>query len=63
MEIEGRIFPTKLAVFGMLGFDVILGIDWLAKYDASINCPRKLLSDLMAWMSFDKCRMLHIQAP
>jgi hypothetical protein len=39
--IEGRILPAKLAVFGMLGFDVILGMDWLAKYDASINCRRK----------------------
>jgi hypothetical protein len=39
--IEGRVLPAKLAVFGMLGFDVILGMDWLAKYDASIHCHRK----------------------
>jgi hypothetical protein len=25
--IEGKVLPTKLAVFGMLGFDVILGMD------------------------------------
>jgi hypothetical protein len=49
--IEGRILPVKLVVFGMLGFDVTLGMDWLAKYDASIKCRRKLLFDLMAWMS------------
>jgi hypothetical protein len=48
VEIEGRVLPANLAVFGMLGFDVILGMDWLSKYDASINCLRKLLFDLMA---------------
>jgi hypothetical protein len=39
--IEGRLLPAKLAVFGMLGFNIILGMDWLARYDASINCRRK----------------------
>jgi hypothetical protein len=48
IEIEGRILPAKLAVFGMLGFDVILGMDWLSKYEANIDCRRKLLFDFMA---------------
>jgi hypothetical protein len=39
--IEGRLLPAKLAVFGMLGFNIILGMDWLARYDASITCRRK----------------------
>jgi hypothetical protein len=41
IKTEGRVLPAKLAVFGMLGFNVILGMDWLSKYDASINCRRK----------------------
>jgi len=39
--IEGRVLPAKLAVFGMMGFDVILGMDWLSKYDANMNFRRK----------------------
>jgi len=39
--IEGRKLPARLAVFSMLGFDVILGMDWLSKYDASIDCRKK----------------------
>jgi hypothetical protein len=41
IKIEGRVLPAKLAVFGMLAFDVILGIDWLSKYKANIDCHRK----------------------
>jgi hypothetical protein len=39
--IEGRKFLARLAVFSMLGFDVILGMDWLSKYDANIDCRKK----------------------
>jgi hypothetical protein len=39
--IERRVLLAKLAVFGMMGFDVILGMDWLSKYDANMNCRRK----------------------
>jgi len=39
--IEGRKLPARLAVFNMLGFDVILGMDWLLRYDASIDCRKK----------------------
>jgi hypothetical protein len=39
--IGGKTLPTKLAVFEMLGFDVILGMDWLSKYRASIDCRVK----------------------
>jgi hypothetical protein len=35
--IEGRTPPAILVVFKMLGFDVILGMDWLLKHYASIN--------------------------
>ena len=26
------------------GYDVILGMDWLAKYKATIDCKRKILT-------------------
>jgi hypothetical protein len=39
--IEGRKPPAILVVFKMLGFDVILGMDWLSKHYASINFLRK----------------------
>jgi hypothetical protein len=39
--VEGRTLPAKLAVFSMLGFDVILAMDWLLEYKANIDCHRK----------------------
>jgi len=39
--IEGKTLLAKLAVFNMLGFDVILGMDWLSKYGANIDCCKK----------------------
>lgn len=42
--IEGRKFPARQAVFSMLGFDVILGMDWLSRYNASIDSCKKELT-------------------
>jgi hypothetical protein len=39
--IEGKTLPGKLAVFNMLGFDVILGMDWLLNYKGNIDCHKK----------------------
>ncbi|XP_035545089.1 uncharacterized protein LOC108982400 [Juglans regia] len=41
LSIEGRLMPADLIVFNMFGFDVILGMDWLACYHASIDCFKK----------------------
>ncbi|XP_041020385.1 uncharacterized protein LOC121262002 [Juglans microcarpa x Juglans regia] len=41
LSIEGRQMPADLIVFHMVGFDVILGMDWLASYHASIDCAKK----------------------
>jgi hypothetical protein len=38
--IGGRTLQVKLAVFSILGFDVILGMDWLSKYGANIDCRK-----------------------
>jgi hypothetical protein len=39
--IGNRVLPANLAVFQMLGFDIILGMDWLSKYYANIDCRKK----------------------
>ncbi|XP_035551052.1 uncharacterized protein LOC118349650 [Juglans regia] len=41
ITIGGRLMPADLIVFNMIGFDVILGMDWLARYQASIDCFKK----------------------
>lgn len=39
--IKGRTLSTKLAVFGMHGVEIILWMDWLSNYGASIDCWKK----------------------
>jgi hypothetical protein len=49
VEIRGIKFPATLIVMGTQGIDVILGINWLDKYRAVINCDKrtiKLMSPL-----------------
>jgi hypothetical protein len=66
--IGGRTLPTKLAVFGMLGFDTILRIDWLSKYEANIDCRKKevyldfgiLRSSNFVDLSYE---LLHLSSP
>ena len=36
--IEERTLLANLVVFEMVGYDVILGMDWLSKHHAHINC-------------------------
>ena len=43
IEIGGRKLSVDLIELPVLEFDVILGIDWLDKYDANINCRTKSL--------------------
>jgi hypothetical protein len=49
VEIRGIEFPANLIVMGTQGIDVILGINWLDKYQAVISCDKrtvKLVSPL-----------------
>ena len=39
--IGGRTFLANLVIFEMIGYDVILGMDWLSRHHAHINCQRK----------------------
>jgi hypothetical protein len=36
--VEGHVMPGNLVVFEMSGFDIILGMDWLSKYHACVDC-------------------------
>src|SRR4051812_41269581 len=39
--IQGIIFSSSLVVLPCFDIDVILGMDWLVKYKAKIDCPSK----------------------
>ena len=39
--VEGRELPADLVLLDVIGFDVILGMDWLAQYYASMDCHAK----------------------
>jgi len=47
IEIGDKIFMRDLNVLDMVDFDMILGMDWLAKHRASVNCwGKKIMFDL-----------------
>ncbi|XP_038985579.1 uncharacterized protein LOC120111760 [Phoenix dactylifera] len=41
LNIEGREMKVDLLVLGMKDFDMILGMDWLAAYHATVDCFEK----------------------
>ena len=41
MEIRGIEFPADLIVMSTHGIDVILGMNWLRKYQAGISCDKR----------------------
>jgi hypothetical protein len=41
ITIRGVDFPSNLILLDSKGTDVILGMDWLSKYDGVIQCARK----------------------
>ncbi|KAL8132784.1 hypothetical protein AgCh_008314 [Apium graveolens] len=41
LEISGYMFPVDLIPFELGDFDVILGMDWLSRYRANIDCKKK----------------------
>jgi hypothetical protein len=43
VEIRGIAFPTNLIVMGTQGIDVILGMNWLDKYQAIISCDKRII--------------------
>jgi predicted aspartyl protease len=43
VEIRGIEFPANLIVMGTQEIDVILGMNWLDKYQAVINCDKRTI--------------------
>ncbi len=41
ITIRGVNFPSNLILSDSKGIDIILGMDWLSKYDGVIQCARK----------------------
>ena len=39
--VEGRELPPDLVLLDVIGFDVILGMDWLAQYYATVDYRAK----------------------
>jgi hypothetical protein len=44
LKIRGVNFVTELIVLESKGVDIILGMDWLSKHKAVINCTKKIIS-------------------
>jgi len=42
--ILGKLFLGDLILLGIQGYDVILGMDWLNQYQATIDCNQKILT-------------------
>jgi hypothetical protein len=41
VSICGRVLPANLVVLLIFSYDVILGMDWLMRHSAIIDCARK----------------------
>ena len=41
VKISGGALPIDLIVLEMVDYDVLLGMDWLSKYNATIFCKKK----------------------
>ncbi|KAL8120052.1 hypothetical protein AgCh_017255 [Apium graveolens] len=41
LEISGYMFPVNLIPFELGDFDVILGMDWLSRYNTNIDCKKR----------------------
>jgi hypothetical protein len=41
ITVRGVDFPSNLILLDSKGIDIILGMDWLSKYDRVIQCARK----------------------
>jgi predicted aspartyl protease len=44
VEIRGIGFPSDLIVIDTAGVDVILGMNWLMKYEANVSCDKRTVT-------------------
>jgi hypothetical protein len=42
--IHGVSFQADLIILGTKGLDVVLGMDWMSKYQGHIDCTRKAIT-------------------
>jgi hypothetical protein len=68
ITIRGVYFPSILILLDSRGIDIILGMDWLCKYDRVIQCTRKAVRltkkdgaivEFVATVQFDQGSMLN----
>jgi hypothetical protein len=43
IEIRGVDFPANLVVMGTQGIDIILGMNWLHKNQATVSCNKRTM--------------------
>ena len=43
LEVNGQLLSADLIILDIRDFDVILGMDWLEKYHAAIDCHKKMV--------------------
>ena len=41
LVIQNKDFPVDLIVLGICDFDIVLGMDWLSKHRATLDCYKK----------------------
>ena len=41
LVIQNKDFPAYLIVLGIHDFDIVLGMDWLSKHRATLDCYKK----------------------
>jgi hypothetical protein len=67
ISIRGVDFPSNLILLDSKGIDIILGMDWLSKYDRVIQCTKKAVRltkndgttvEFVATMQADQASML-----
>ncbi|XP_073219665.1 uncharacterized protein [Cicer arietinum] len=44
ITIDGKVLSVDLVVIGLVDFDVILGMDWLALHHATLDCHNKVMT-------------------
>ena len=44
INLEDQNLPANLIVLAIKEFDVILGIEWLTKYHANLDCSNKTIT-------------------
>jgi hypothetical protein len=44
VDIHGESFKANLIILGTKGLDVVLGMDWMSKYQGHIDCAQKAIT-------------------